>query len=379
MANNHPVVLVHGLFGYGPKEMLGFSYWGQAMKVPCSLQRFEATVGPISSSHDRACELFAQITGTRVDYGKTHSQAAGHEQYDDLKTFPIGFYPEWSEKNPIHLVGHSHGGPTIRMLQYLLHIDHWGIGTNANWIKSITGISPVFNGSTLTYMLGCDEESGKVTTPIGTFLGKSLELFAGITNSLPEKIYDFDLGQWKLIRQDNESLTDFINKIAESGLFKGEDNAVYDLTLSALLDQNEKIPTFTNTYYFSYVTEQTHKMFFSDHHIPNRTMNPILAIGSAYMGLKTFDQPLYSGFKDSAWCENDGAVSSYSQQYPRISGNHPVAGEFSDATKTFKPGEWYWQYLHDTDHLDVVMLPETRQTEWQEEFYTKLFGTLAGL
>ncbi|MGZ8186889.1 MAG: hypothetical protein ACXWTL_10625 [Methylobacter sp.] len=43
MANNHPVVLVHGLFGYGPKEMLGFSYWGQAMKVPCSLQRFEAT------------------------------------------------------------------------------------------------------------------------------------------------------------------------------------------------------------------------------------------------------------------------------------------------------------------------------------------------
>ena len=33
MANHDPIILVHGVFGYGPNEALGFSYWQQAMKA----------------------------------------------------------------------------------------------------------------------------------------------------------------------------------------------------------------------------------------------------------------------------------------------------------------------------------------------------------
>lgn len=83
------------------------------------------------------------------------------------------------------------------MLQYLLHKEFWGKGTNENWIKSITGILPVFNGSTFTYMVGCSEDSGKVTAPIGKFLGLMLKAFAGFTGSRFESIYDFDLAQWE--------------------------------------------------------------------------------------------------------------------------------------------------------------------------------------
>lgn len=387
MPNTCPVVLVHGLFGYGPQELLGIkSYWGQGLAVTSPLDRFEASVGPVSSSHDRACELFAQITGKPVDYGEDHSQKAFHERYDPTKKppekYPKGFYPQWSAENPIHLVGHSHGGPTIRKLQYLLAQDFWGLDTNENWVKSITGISLVFNGSTLPYMIGCNQHSGIVEDPAGVFLAAFLELFAGITGSKLEKIYDFDLGQWKLSRGDNESLLQFIDKIAKTELFKGDDNAAFDLTIQSLLKQNAEIKTFPGTYYFSYVTEQSSQFPFSlsNRHVPGSGMNRLLKLTSGYMGFQSFSEPFYSGFDDKEWRENDGAVPSYSQKFPRISGNHPVAGEFDDSTTSFERGKWYWQYLHDRDHLDVVMMPEDdAMVEWQKVFYTFLFKRLAAL
>jgi hypothetical protein len=76
------IVFVPGLFGWGPGELGAFPYWGDA------LQEFEkkgfkthwAKCGPISSFHDRACEVFAHIKGTKVDYGAEHSAAEGHAQ-----------------------------------------------------------------------------------------------------------------------------------------------------------------------------------------------------------------------------------------------------------------------------------------------------------
>ena len=40
--------------------------------------RPETKCGPISSFHDRACEVFALIKGTNVHYGLEHSAVAGH-------------------------------------------------------------------------------------------------------------------------------------------------------------------------------------------------------------------------------------------------------------------------------------------------------------
>lgn len=78
-------------------------------------------VGPVSSLHDRACELYYSLIGGTgnfvllrtflsqysphlVDYGKEHSAAYGHSQYGRTTQ---GLYPQWSSENPLHFLGHS--------------------------------------------------------------------------------------------------------------------------------------------------------------------------------------------------------------------------------------------------------------------------------
>ena len=61
--------------------------------------------------HDRACELFYQLVGGTVDYGKEHSGVVGHNRYG--RTFP-GFYPCWNEEHPLHFLSHSIGSGARR-------------------------------------------------------------------------------------------------------------------------------------------------------------------------------------------------------------------------------------------------------------------------
>ena len=90
MSNQCPVVLVHGLLGFGPKELGPLNYWGTAFKVPSPLPRYEASVGPLSSAHDRACELAAQIKGARVDYGEEHARRDSASTSAAKVSSPIG-------------------------------------------------------------------------------------------------------------------------------------------------------------------------------------------------------------------------------------------------------------------------------------------------
>ena len=77
--NNYPIVFIHGFLGWGPNEMGNYNYWGGDSDI-CGLLRnegyqvFEVSVGPISSNWDRAIEVFYQLKGGQVDYGKGHSE-----------------------------------------------------------------------------------------------------------------------------------------------------------------------------------------------------------------------------------------------------------------------------------------------------------------
>lgn len=326
MANDCPVVLVHGLFGWGPGELADFPYWGTGLTVHSPLPRYVASVGPISSLHDRACELAFSIRGGQVDYGEAHAAEAGHLRRG--KTYPRGLYPEWSEKQPVHLVGHSMGAPTIRLLQQLLAEDHFGWGSSHRWVASISSISGVLNGSTATYFFGCDERTGLIDEDSAIdYLGHAVEVFLRATGGLFDRFYDFDLDQWELgAMRAHETLGGYLERIASSPMFRGKDNGAYSLTVQSLLDHNARCLTHYDTYYFSYVTEQTVSGVLSSRAYPEPDMNPFLIPSSLYIGGERFQHPFYPGFTSEAWWPNDGLVSTYSQQFPRTAGQHAVYG-----------------------------------------------------
>ena len=80
--NSCPIVLIHGFLGWGRDEMAGYYYWGGRMDLESELKNagfevYTVSVGPISSSWDRAIEAFYQIKGGQVDYGSNKTKEYG--------------------------------------------------------------------------------------------------------------------------------------------------------------------------------------------------------------------------------------------------------------------------------------------------------------
>ncbi len=120
-----PIILVHGLGGWGSEQLAGNYYWGGKTNLQEFLEEngyevYVSNVGALSSNWDRAIELFYEIKGGQVDFGLEHSKEFGHLQSPAGKHYDYPLYPQWDADHPIHLVGHSMGGQTIRMLSALL-------------------------------------------------------------------------------------------------------------------------------------------------------------------------------------------------------------------------------------------------------------------
>ena len=87
-ATRYPTVYVHGLMGWGEHDQIysAVPYWGLSTDLMPYMtskgyESYAASVGPLSSAWDRACELYAQLTGTTVDYGAAHAAEYGHARY----------------------------------------------------------------------------------------------------------------------------------------------------------------------------------------------------------------------------------------------------------------------------------------------------------
>ena len=99
----HPTVFVHGLLGWGAQDALyrAVPYWGLAAGDVlgylnrCGYDCRAASVGIISSAWDRACELYAALTGGTADYGHAHAQRFGHARFGTA--YPAPLVPGWGE------------------------------------------------------------------------------------------------------------------------------------------------------------------------------------------------------------------------------------------------------------------------------------------
>ena len=124
--SDDPVVFVHGLLGWGQRDRIYriMPYWGMttgSLTDYLSAKGYEtyaASVGPLSSAWDRACELYAQLVGARTDYGVKHAQDFGHERYGIDYEQPL--FDGWGTKRAVNLVGHSFGGATTRLFLEIL-------------------------------------------------------------------------------------------------------------------------------------------------------------------------------------------------------------------------------------------------------------------
>ncbi|MEJ7806397.1 MAG: hypothetical protein WKG03_10820, partial [Telluria sp.] len=192
-ANNHPIVLVHGFLGFGPEQFTrsGFKYWGGFDDIAGHMRTHQGThtvlvasVGSISSSWDRSAELYYQIKGGCVDYGASHTTRFQHlderrppgkcwaaDPSNNPDNYPIALYPAWDAGHPIHLLGHSQGGQTIRSLIQLLeqgspHGDEGGgelyKGGKTGWVVSATTIAAPHDGTSLRDNLGAKTDEIRV-------------------------------------------------------------------------------------------------------------------------------------------------------------------------------------------------------------------------
>lgn len=260
----YPLVFVHGMFGWGENEGINkrLPYWGAAsgsLTEYLSAQGVEcyaASVGPMSSAWDQACELYAQLKGTRVDYGEAHSLRHGHRRYGRAYEKPL--LENWSKERKIHLIGHSFGGNTIRLLAHLLKYgapeekaasgkdtSPLFVGGQENLVCSVTAVCSPLNG-TKAYEAA---RRYKLIAPMKFFCFNYVAILS--RTRLHGKFVDFHLEQFGVNdtpgKRDKKGFSESIKT-----LFESKDNIEYDMSEQGTQDINRIIKIVPELYYISY-------------------------------------------------------------------------------------------------------------------------------
>ena len=343
-SNKAPIILMHGFMGWGRDEMNDFYYWGGSIDLEEYLRSqgydvYSVSMGPISSNWDRAIEAFYQIKGGQVNYGEFHSETYGIIQKPKGKSYD-GFYKEWSEDNPIHIISHSQGGQTARMLEYLLKENFHGEDSEllakdkTGWIKSISTISCPHNGTLLA----------DIITENLPFLQKITPLFGAMENSKIEEFYNFDLDQWNFKRKPDESVSQYLDRISNSRIKNSKNFSGWDLSIKGAKEFNDLYMTDSDTYYYSYPNYST-KELKNGTHFPDWEMSLMVWIPSIIIG--TSDK------LSSDWYMNDGIVSTVSMKYPVNSRNVSAPNKLYDEG-SIDTGIWQvMEPIHQDHHVII--------------------------
>lgn len=234
---NYTCVFVHGLGGWGEydAQYAVMPYWGvmggDLMKY-LNARGFDcvaASVTPSGSAWDRACELYAQLTGTVVDYGKEHSERCGHARYgEDYSRRPL--IREFDAEHKINLLGHSFGGATI-----LTFADLLADGSEAERaVTPASELSPLFKGGKAGFIYS-------ITT-----LAAPLN---GTTAINAKEVVEADPDATDAEKSVVKTLTALAYDTSDGRII--EDTAGYDMELDRAMAMLEDFETLPDVYYFS--------------------------------------------------------------------------------------------------------------------------------
>lgn len=415
------VVLVPGFLS--PRSKI-LDYWGTAFDVSTTALVVAVSPSGVASLHDRCCEMFAELTGTQVDYGTAHAKEHHHNKKGRIYTRPL--LPNWSAENPIHFVGHSYGGPTARYFQHLCSIGFFGPQYNAHFVQSITTINAPHNGALAVYALGqqhampsdtCSHPKQPVATrsthvatlSIGWFLGMYVHVHQYLSNhcSLINGVFDFGMAHWPSTSSLSSTCAAVFKK---SDMFEQKDSANHDMSVHAAHAINANMATNSSTYYISVVgsalaPNNTNTGAADDHDVkaPNEVCfnvdddrtswgeTTLCVFGSIFMVLlKLFTLWNYASIKKSVsettiqeWQNtgSDGLVTVKSQMFPLIDStgntpNHSVVNSLQELRALIRPGCWFVHHVHE-HHLGIVPFPKSKTA--QRHFFSTLFTLLQTL
>ena len=354
--NDFPIVLIHGFFGWGDDEMGNYSYWGGHNNLQKTLEDngyrvFNVSVGPISSNWDRAIEVYYQLKGGQVDYGYGHSKKYGLIQKPIDKVYK-GLYPEWDKDHPVHLIGHSMGGQTARMLQYLLEAEVFEDASDKNkekskllgesnrgWISSVTSLATPHDGSTLA----------DIVTKTFPFV----QYFIGLAGVVGTNFYNFDLSQWNLIRGPDETWSSYVSRMRTHKAWDTKNISAWDLSLEGAAELNSYLNASPDIYYFSFVFSATSKDELTGYHLPNKDVFLLIRSRAKLLGSKIVFKSDGSE-TDSTWWENDGIVNVRSMKGPTSGQNGPDPIVPFVKSDPLMQGQWYSFDKINLDHYQSV-------------------------
>jgi triacylglycerol lipase len=385
--NNYPFIFIHGYFGFGDDELISkvFPYFGSyvssAKKVGQSLG-FEChtpTIGPFDSAWDRACELYTQIVGGTVDYGKVHSEKAGHDRYG--KTYE-GCYKEWGSLDAngkvrkINLVGHSFGAPTGRILIELLangseeekagtpaaELSDLFKGGKKNWVHSFTTLAGTHEGTSIASF-------AKSVHIIDFAAALTADICGALNTTAANKVYNFGYQQYHFKKADGKLDKDKIKKYSSTAY----DNCYYEMTVDYSHELMKKCKNNPNTYYFTYHGDRTNHIKYLPGNVttPKIKMFPLFLVATApIMGVycNSKIEPKIT----PEWHPSDGVVNCMSARGPIDEPCEP----FSNLSACRK-GVWYQMPVEEKDHLSYMGMGEKKED--YDKFITNIFETIAAL
>lgn len=352
-------IFVHGLSGWGSydRQYEFIPYWGMTggdvirYLNEKGYESYAPSVDPKGSAWDRACELYAQLNGTVVDYGAYHSAQAGHERFGkDYSKEPL--LKDFKDSK-FAIVGHSFGGATIRLFSEILRngsqeeikntdpdeLSDFFKGGNGDGLVAVVTLAAPTNGTTAYDLYeDPDFDVSKVYVP-DEYIKKS-EAMKNV--STPE--------------YDGRQLWDY---------------ASFDMHIDNALALNEKITTFDDVYYFAYPCSSTRVDHNGELEPDPEITESMFLKGSTYMSRYTGKTA--GGFViDATWQDNDGLVNT-------VSAGAPIGEASLEYAKgqELQPGVWNVMPTVTGDHMSLQGGLTKRVNV--KPFYLELAKMIAGL
>ena len=383
----YPYVFIPGMVGWGTeyKGYDKFPYWGGGFTIGqydnlmdilnlAGIKAYAANPGPFNSAWDRACEVYAALTGTVVDYGKAHSEKYNHDRFGFSYEGKALMGTEWNLQDKINLLGYSFGTEVARLLTSLLafgnddEVAATGKETSElfkgghNSVNACITLSAPHNGTPLANVLVDTKVPMMLLASVFHFIGCT---FGNYLGPVSLQLGHFGVSPKQGVNRVNFNLPRLIN------YYKSNDNCGYDMTLRGARELNNMIKMSPDTYYYSFGTystvtnEETGRQNIVGN--TNWMFKPTSLVLQGMEGLEV------DGVKITGdWAIHDGVIPLASSKFPDTDESFAESIEKALAQGgKLKKGTWYYaEPIFKMDHFDFCGIHDFPTS--MEDFYFNL-------